>query len=417
MQAKLTTTTIKGLRAADKPYEVFDTEIRGFLLRVEPTGVMTYYLAYIPREGKRAGRRRRYRIGRHTSLTVRQARDEAEKWAAAVIAGRDPQEEKETHRKEAEMAKFSTLRGFLDHKYGPWVTSHRKRGEETLGRLKTNFRELLDQPLSEITPWLIEKWRSAQKRGGKTVATINRDISDLRAALTMAVDWELVSAHPLAKVKRLKTDTNRRVRYLSSDEDKRLRNALADRDARIKHERAGGNRWRRQRGYTELQDLQGFAYADHLTPLVLLTLNTGLRRGEAFSLQWENVNLQARTITIEGGLSKSGSTRHIPINDEAISVLKRWRDQSGRAGLVFPGREGNPLVSVRKIWARLLKDASIETFRWHDLRHSFASNLVMKGVPLNTVRELLGHQDMSTALRYAHLAPDHKAEAVARLNE
>ena len=195
----------------------------------------------------------------------------------------------------------------------------------------------------------------------------------------------------------------------------RLRKALIERDDWIKQERETANRWRRERGFPEYPHPLKDAYANYLTPMVLLTINTGMRRGESFSLKWENVNFHTCTLTVEGGLSKSGSTRHIPLNEEAVEVLKAWRDQSSVSVLVFPGKAGGQLVSISKVWASVMNSAGIKDFRFHDLRHTFASNLVMKGVPLNTVRELLGHQDMSTSLRYAHLAPDHKAEAVAKL--
>jgi integrase len=149
--------------------------------------------------------------------------------------------------------------------------------------------------------------------------------------------------------------------------------------------------------------------------MVLLTLNTGLRHGEAFDLTWEHVNFKTRFLTVEGATAKSSQTRHIPLNDEALSVLSAWRAQGVEGALVFPGKGGGRLDNVRKAWAGVLADAGITGFRWHDTRHSFASKLVMKGVPLNTVRELLGHADLTTTLRYAHLAPDHKADAVALL--
>lgn len=83
--------------------------------------------------------------------------------------------------------------------------------------------------------------------------------------------------------------------------------------------------------------------------------------------------------------------------------------------MVFPGKNGEKLKSVKKAWANILKLAQIKNFRWHDLRHHFASKLAMGGVDLNTIRELLGHSDIQMTLRYAHLAPQHKAKAVAVL--
>jgi integrase len=126
--------------------------------------------------------------------------------------------------------------------------------------------------------------------------------------------------------------------------------------------------------------------------------------------------LERNTITIHGDNAKSGKTRHLPLNATALSALKSWKEQQEDVdGLVFPSVEGKPFDNVNKAWHRVLKDASINNFRWHDLRHHFASKLVMAGVDLNTVRELLGHSDIKMTLRYAHLAPEHKAAAVAKL--
>ena len=101
-----------------------------------------------------------------------------------------------------------------------------------------------------------------------------------------------------------------------------------------------------------------------------------------------------------------------PNRRSSAGVLKR-----SDTGWVFPGIEGQQLTTVHTAWRSILKAAGISDFRWHDLRHHFASRLVMAGVDLNTIRELLGHSDLEMTLRYAHLSPDHKAEAVGRLNE
>ena len=124
------------------------------------------------------------------------------------------------------------------------------------------------------------------------------------------------------------------------------------------------------------------------------------------------VDFQRRWLTVEGGNAKNRQTRHVPLNDEAMSVLTRWRDQCGEGARVF-----EISTSFKTAWWRLLKRAQIASFRWHDLRHHFASRLVQRGVPLNTVRDLLGHSSVTMSLRYAHLAPDQRREAVAQLNE
>jgi site-specific recombinase XerD len=100
-----------------------------------------------------------------------------------------------------------------------------------------------------------------------------------------------------------------------------------------------------------------------------------------------------------------------------MSVITGWQEQTeGTEGLVFVNGEGQRFGWIKTSWSKLLKDAEIENFRWHDMRHHFASHLVMGGVDLNTVRELLGHSDYAMTLRYAHLAPEHKLKAVEVLD-
>jgi integrase len=412
MQVKITARAITALKPADKPYEAFDTEIKGFLLRVEPTGIMTYYLAY----KTPGGRRGRYRIGRAGNLTPVQARDVALRLAADVAHGKDIQAEKKQARIEAEHAKIRTLRGFLEQKYESWVRVEHRSSIKTLSHIKANFGFLMDMPMKAITPWIMEKWRVEQRKNKKAVTSINRSVAALKAALSKAVEWGILDAHPLAKLKPLKADNNGKIRYLTIAEEKRLREALDRREARIRAERASANEWRSKRGYASLPTLWDWAYADHLKPMVLLSINTGLRRGELFKLTWDNVSFHTKTLTVEGSTAKSGKTRHVPMNAEVLEILRKWKAQGIGTGLVFPGKDGAPMDNIQTSWEGLLKDAGITEFRWHDLRHTFASKLVMAGVDLNTVRELLGHEDIKTTLRYAHLAPEHKAEAVARLS-
>jgi integrase len=317
---------------------------------------------------------------------------------------------------ERRQAKAHTLRTFIDEEYAPWANENIRTATATVARLKAGFGEHLDKKLGELTPWIIEKWRTARLKAGAKPATVNRDLDDLKSSLNKAVAWALLDANPLAGVKRSKIDAARSPRFLSADEETRLRQALDDREERIRRERDSANAWRAGREYNLLPDLRQCAFADHLKPLVLLSLQTGMRRGELFQLTWLSVGLVADLITVHGATAKSGTTRHIPLNSEALAVLRDWREQTGlSAGLVFTGRSGEAFNNVRRSWEGALVAAGIKRFRWHDLRHTFASKLVMAGVDLNTVRELLGHSDYKMTQRYAHLAPEHKAAAVERL--
>lgn len=179
--------------------------------------------------------------------------------------------------------------------------------------------------------------------------------------------------------------------------------------------RDSANSWRQERNYDQLPDLRAQIFADYLKPMILLSINTGLRKGELLGLAWNNINFDLATLTVAGEIAKSGKTRYIPLNEEAIHVLKAWRKQTNGTLLIFPNKDGKQFNEIKKSWATILKIAEIEDFRWHDLRHHFASKLAMAGVDLNTIRELLGHADIKMTLRYAHLAPEHKADAVARL--
>jgi integrase len=418
MKCKLTVSLVSGLEIKPERYEVWDSEIKGFMLRVSPTGEMSYYLAY-----RHNGRKRRLFIGKHGTITATQARKVAKKKAGEVANGVDIQEQKQEKRKETKrLSEEHTLESFIDGPYKDWREANRKRAEDTIRRLKSKFCvDYGKLKLYEITAWNIEKWKNLQLKNGNKPATVNRDLAELKAALNKAVEWEVIEVSPLARVKQAKLDRNPNVRYLSPEEEQRLRAALVERDEEFKAGRASANEWRRVRGYAPMPDISGHTYGDHITPMVLLSLNTGMRRGEVFHLTWGNVDFSGKTLTVVGDKSKNGQTRHVPMNQEALGVLRLWQEQGeesqqGNDDLVFPGKEGAPLDNVKKAWTGLLKRAEITGFRWHDLRHDFASKLVMADVALNTVRELLGHADLKTTLRYAHLAPSHKTAAVERLS-
>lgn len=405
MQAKIGNALLPKLKPGPKPYEVNDTELKGFLLRVQPSGVVSYYCTYRNRDGKR----NRISLGRHPTITPAQARDHARQVLASVVHGEDPALRKK-------VVKVHTLKTFIDDDYALWVNTHRKDGKATVARLFSCFPEFHQTKLAEITPLSVERWRTRRTADGKKPATINRDLAALKSALSKAIEWGVIENHPLEKVKPSKLDHNAVVRFLSDDEESRLRKALDAREERLRSERDNANRWRSERAYPKLPDLTKLPFVDHLKPMVLVSINTGLRQGELFHLAWSNVDLDRAILTVSGDNAKSGKTRHLPINDDALGALKLWRNQQANTmALVFPSVNGQPFDNVTRAWHGVLEDADINSFRWHDMRHHFASRLVMAGVDLNTVRELLGHADIKMTLRYAHLAPEHKAAAVAKL--
>jgi integrase len=411
MKIKLTIKTIKNLKPDAIPYEVIDNEMKGFLLRVQPSGIMTYYLSYRNSEGIK----KRYKIGRHGSLTPQQARDLAIKLSAKFHSGIDIQAEKKQAKAEAEKTKTSTLEGFLENKYESWVKIEKKSGYETINRIKHNFKEFFPLPLMEINHFKVENWRTEKLKNGKSPISVNRDVVALRSCISKAVHWGFLDLHPLSKLRPIKTDSQKKVRYLSNSEEKQLRQALLLREETIRKERETANNWRSERGYPLYPTLQNQGYVDHLQPMIILSINTGLRRGELFNLTWNDIDLDRATLTVNGTTAKSGKTRHIPLNSEALSLLKSWKLESESPTFAFPGKNGHRMDNIKSSWTNLLKLAEINNFRWHDLRHHFASKLAMASVDLNTIRELLGHSDLTMTLRYAHLAPEHKANAVEKL--
>jgi len=236
-----------------------------------------------------------------------------------------------------------------------------------------------------------------------------RDLYTLSSVLRRAVKAGELTENPVRRVDKPRVDRRGKVRFLDQAEEARLRQALKARDEEMRNRRTVANDRRETRHQRLLSPLMHFG--DHLTPAVLLSMNTGLRRGESLKLRWSSVDFNRRFLTVEGRNAKNRQTRHVPLNEEAVNVLRNWHEQAGTGARVFD------VVGFQTAWETLLKRARISKFRWHDLRHHFASRLVQQGVPLNTVRDLLGHGSVGMSLRYAHLAPDQRREAVAKLNQ
>jgi integrase len=378
-----------------KPFEIYDSRLAGFTLRVQPSGVRSYYARF--------GRNRRVALGHAGSIEPDEARDRCQIVLGNVAHGRHP-----LHGIGG--TDGITLGIFIADTYTTWVEASRPRtAADTLEKVYRHFRTWYPEPLTAITVERIEAWKARCLSEGRSAATVLRDLFTLSSVLRRAVKTGELTENPVRRVDKPRIDRKGKVRFLDQAEETRLRYALRARDQEMQNRRTVVNTRRQIRDERPLPPLTHFG--DHLTPAVLLSMNTGLRRGETLKLRWGSVDFDRRLITVEGRNAKSRQTRHVPLNDEALRVLQNWREQAGTGARVFH------VVGFQTAWETVLKRAMISKFRWHDLRHHFASRLVQQGVPLNTVRDLLGHGSVGMSLRYAHLAPDQRREAVAKLNE
>ncbi|MDH4212179.1 MAG: site-specific integrase [candidate division WOR-3 bacterium] len=153
--------------------------------------------------------------------------------------------------------------------------------------------------------------------------------------------------------------------------------------------------------------------ADHLKPIVIMALNTGMRKGEILNLTWGDINLKTRMITIKN--SKNNTSRIIPINDATYKIFISLGQQLV-GQYVFSHPDGKPYRDIKDGFTAAVNRAKLSDLRFHDLRHTFASHLVMNGVPILEVQKLLGHKTLSMTLRYSHLSNKNLRDAVDKLD-
>lgn len=404
MIIRLTQSYVNNLKPCEKPYWITDAVTKNLRLYIGVSGSKVWYVAY--RENG-STKKQSHKLGAAGEvLTVAVARDMANEFLASLAKGESPKKKSNER---------LTLGDYLDTIYAPWVVSNRKSGQATMNMLRSTFSFLYKRYVSELSLMEIEKWRMKRLDSGSKASTINRLMAALQSSLNWAVKRSLIELNPLRKLEPLSEhDSDVKVRYLSAEERTRLMFALDDREKRLREERKNHNQWLAERGKSLMPFING-VYADHLKPMTLLSLHTGIRQNNLFSLKWGDVNLSTQTMTLRAAVSKSGKTLRLPINSVAVSVFTNWKAQSSKTSddaLVFPSPvTGEKFTDVKKAWERLLADAGIKNFRWHDMRHDFASQLVMRGIDLNTVRELMGHSSLAMTLRYAHLAPKEKLRA------
>jgi integrase len=311
----------------DKPIWITDDEVKNLKLYVGTSGAKVWYLYYRDQNGKKASKK----LGSFDVLTVAQARDMAKEVGGRVLRGESVKKEKPTPK----LTYGDFLRGF----YEKWVTANKRTGRETMQILNSTFDFLMQQPIENMSILELEQWRTKRINEGRKAATINRLSVALKASLNWAVQNDIIKENPIARLRPLREDdSDKKVRYLSPEERERLYAALDARETRMKQERDRGNVWNVERKKPLLPDLKKCVFVDHLKPMVIVSLNTGIRQGSLFQLRWSDIDFREGNLTIRAATEKTGKLLHIPMNEAVVEVLNMWRRQTGGedAGLVFP---------------------------------------------------------------------------------
>jgi integrase len=266
-------------------------------------------------------------------------------------------------------------------------TRHKRTHGEDLAKLRWLDRHLGHLMLDQVTPDLLAAIRADLTagngpQGGKSQANANRYLSLVRNVLRRAaLDWQWLDQPP---------------------------------PIRLASERgSGGFLWLTREKAQQL--LEQLAPYPHTADMVRFSLATGLREFNVTGLTWSSVDLSRRVAWVDASLSKTRTAISVPLNDDAVAVLRRWRFKHKERVFVY---RGQPIaVANTKVWRDALEAQGLrphkgrhpENFRWHDLRHTWASWHVQAGTPLEVLQRLGGWASLDMVLRYAHLAPGHIA--------
>lgn len=266
----------------------------------------------------------------------------------------------------------------LAERYIAWMEGRHRSADSKKYRINIIASHFGNIPLRHINTFAVEQYQTNLINKNLKPATVNKHISIIKAMIKKAVDWSMVESEVLKRVRTVKplTENNKRLRYLSKEECQNLINAC--------------------QGNTK--------------PIVITALNTGMRKEEILSLKWDNVDLKHGFILLDR--TKNGDRREIPINETLRATLQGLTRRLDIPYVFYDPATGKRYKNVKRSFKTACKRAGITDFKFHDLRHTFASHLVMAGVDITTVKELLGHKTLTMTLRYSHLAPSHKVKAV-----
>jgi len=362
---KLTKRLVDGLEVLESEYFIWDRDMRGFGVRVYSSGVKTYLVQY------RSGRRtKRLTIGKHGVLTAEEARKEARRLLGDVARGGDPSGEKQWKMREP------TVAGLCDRFLEEYVTQHCKptTARDYRSIIRRFIRPKLGPlPIAEVTRADVVAFHHALR---KTPYQANRAASMLSKLFNLAEDWGLRKAgsNPARRIKKFREEEKKR--FLSDEEQARLGDVLAD----------------------VLEDGSETIYG---VSAILLLIYTGCRLNEILTLRWDYVTAHH----LELPDSKTGR-RRIPLPREAYDVLEGLPRSAENPYVILGEAKDGPLVNLQKPWRRIRDLAGLNDVRLHDLRHTYASVAMKDGIDPFTLKEIMGHKNLQTTLRYAHLADD-----------
>lgn len=378
---KLTKRSVDALQPQEKTFTVRDTELSGFSIRVHANGKRAFYYRYRV-GGGRGAPIREPKIGDFGQVTVDQARNIAQDWAAAVRTGGDPMA---TRHQERSAPKMDTL-------FDRYLAEHaRKRKKPSSLRNDIRMIEKCLRPhfgamrVKDVTRQKIRSYHSSLEA---TPYEANRQLALLSKIFTFAADeleWINQGDHPARGVKRFQ-ETKRR-RYLSEAELAQLGEALRK---------------------AEMGELQK-SISVYAVAMIRLLVLTGARHGEILKLRWDEVNFERSCLELRD--SKTGA-KEVFLPPAAKQLLTNVPRQPGNPYVIAGAKEGQHLVNIKDPWAIIRTAASLPDVRIHDLRHTFASLGARAGMSLPLIGALLGHRSTQTTARYAHLSDDPLRAAV-----
>lgn len=350
----------------------FDTATKGLTLEVRISGGKTYYLRYSDFRGKT----RYMKLADANDVSLAQARKLCEQARNKIAMGEDPIAEKAMKRN------VPTFRAFAYKRYLPYVKTYKASWDTDESILRVHLIPAFgSKHLDEITKDDVIKFRQAALNSGAKPGTVNRRLILLRYIFNLAVrDWEVpgVPGNPTHGVALLE-ENNKLERYITKEELQRLYDAV----------RLSQNKM-----------------LPYIVPMLVVT---GARKGEVLKARWEDFDLNRRQWRVPR--AKSGQTRYIPLGENALRVLEAVRGISGSDYPFGNPATGKPYKHLFSAWDTARKIAGLADVRMHDLRHSFASFLINSGRSLYEVQKLLGHTQVKTTQRYAHLSQKTLLEA------